>query len=59
MGVAPVAASVAPHTAVPVVMKSTLPARPPKQKFTAPGSEISPIKSPSGLKTCTPLKDDA
>ena len=40
--------------AVSAVMKRTFLSRPPKQKFTAPGSSISPSSKPSGLSTSTP-----
>jgi hypothetical protein len=45
--------------AVSDVMKRTLRFGPPKQKFTAPGREISPMSAPAGETTCTPLKDEA
>src|SRR5688572_30050809 len=45
--------------AVSAVTKRTSRSRPPKQKFTAPGSSISPSRSPAGANTCTPLNDDA
>src|SRR3954447_5582878 len=39
--------------AVSVATKSTFLSRPPKQKFTAPGTRMAPMGEPSGLSTST------
>jgi hypothetical protein len=39
-------------------MKRTSRSGPPKQKFTAPGSGISPIGAPPASKTWTPLPEE-
>ena len=46
----------AAQIAVSAVMKRTLLSGPPNVKFTAPGRPISPIRSPSGEKTWTPVE---
>ena len=57
-GCAPRAWRLAAQMAVSVVMNSVVPSAPPKVKLTVPGSRISPIRSPAGENTCTPLEAD-
>src|SRR5919198_239721 len=53
-GLGPATARTAAQSASSVVMNRTRRSGPPNAKFTAPGRWISPIRSPAGLKTCTP-----
>ena len=58
-GQAPFAASSATQTAESVVMNNRLRSGPPKQKFTAPDTRISPISRPAGSCTWTPENEEA
>ncbi len=55
----PWAARTAAQMSVSVVMKRTFASGPPNVKFTVPGSWISPMRSPLGWNTCTPVKHEA